>query len=175
MGESCSSAIYLIILSRAKTTVKQISNSQTRSRITTEYALELQTLAVGGGWNIPTLRSAFCQGLRKDVISELVCRDSHPSLESLIDLVICLDKLLMEKRTSPIIQHSSFLQEENQSHDPMHLGHSWLTPSKRLQCQEKVVCFYCWGVTHIIAWFSTCPKVCEAPRGGKHFVAQPMC
>lgn len=49
----------------------------------------------------------------------------------------------------------------------MHLGHTWFPPSKA----RGRVCYYCRGMTHIIALFPTSPIVYEAPRGEKHLVA----
>lgn len=74
----------------------------------------------------------------------------------------------MEKRKIPSIQHSSFLEEENQSHGRMHLVHAWLTPSKRQRCQLRRLLLQMSGAPcHCMVPYW--PTVCEAPWGGKQF------
>lgn len=63
-----------------------------------EYMLEFSTLAGGSRWNQPVFNPAFQQGLKPDVITELTCHDDKVSLDSLIDLTIHLDQLLLNQR-----------------------------------------------------------------------------
>lgn len=54
-------------------------------------------LAAGSGWNEPTLKAAFRQGLNSEVLNELACCNEQLTLDFLIDLAIRLDHLLQNR------------------------------------------------------------------------------
>lgn len=53
-----------------------------------DYALEFRTLKAESKWNDPALTSAFCHGLRTEILHELACRDDKATLDSLIDMAV---------------------------------------------------------------------------------------
>lgn len=59
-----------------------------------EYVLELRILTAGSGWNETALKTAFHKGLNHEVLTKLACHYDKMSLDSLIDLAICLDHLI---------------------------------------------------------------------------------
>lgn len=66
----------------------------------TEYAFEFRTITASSGWTEPVLKAAFHHGLNEDILTELACQDKNVTLDSLIDLAICLDNLLQKHHTS---------------------------------------------------------------------------
>lgn len=95
---------------------------------TAEYTLKFHTLAAGSRWSKPVWKAAFCQGLNFEVLKELVCHDNKVSLESLIDLSICLHNLVRNRQAyreavspAPSVDH----------HEPLQLGQDKLTCTER--------------------------------------------
>lgn len=58
---------------------------------TAEFTLNFWTLADGSGWNEPTLKAAYHQGLNASIIPELACWDDQAILHSLIDMSVPLN------------------------------------------------------------------------------------
>lgn len=63
-----------------------------------EYTLWLPMLAPSSGWNKPALKAAYHQGLNKELFTEIVCRDDHAILDSMINMSICLDNHLKSRK-----------------------------------------------------------------------------
>lgn len=86
-----------------------------------EYVLTFRTVAASSQWNEPVLRTLFRRGLRKEVQTELACRDDNLSLDVLIVMAIRLDYLLWEHRCphhfSPSLSEHSVSEPE-----PMEVG-----------------------------------------------------
>lgn len=104
-----------------------------------KYALEFCTIAVGSAWNEPALKAAFWQGLDPRVLTELACQDKQATLDSLIDLSICLDKLL---RSHPTLQPATAETLSFEAATPMDVYRTRLT-SAECECRCKDGrCFY---------------------------------
>lgn len=58
-------------------------------------------MAAESGWNEPSLKAVFRQGLNSDVLTKLVFRDDKATLDSLIHLAIRLDSLFQDRRRWP--------------------------------------------------------------------------
>lgn len=76
---------------------ERILNICQGKRRAAEYALEFLTLAAESEWNEPALKAVFRRGLNESVREEMACRDDEATLDSLIDLAICLDNLLCDR------------------------------------------------------------------------------
>lgn len=74
-----------------------------------EYALEFRTIAAKSSWNDTVLKVACCRGLHAKVLSEIAYIDEQLMLNSLIDLTIRLDHLLLQHPPSFQRATTSFL------------------------------------------------------------------
>lgn len=85
-----------------------------------KYALEFRTLADGSGWNELALKAAFCTGM--------ACHDKELSLDSLIDLVICLDNLLGKR---PALRLRNLMTDLVTPAEPKQLSRTFLNANER--------------------------------------------
>ena len=95
-----------------------------------QYALTLWTVAVSSGWNEPALRTLLRRGLRKDVQTELACRDDTLSLDALITMAIHLDNLIREHRHLHQL-FPSFVDCSESEPESMEIGATCLPAAER--------------------------------------------
>lgn len=105
---------------------EQLLTIKQGSRWVAEYTLEFCTITMGSGWNEPTLKVAFCQGLDPIILTELACWDEQTTLDSLIDLSIHLDHLL---QNCPSLQGYVTEALSFETPTPMDISHTLQTQS----------------------------------------------
>jgi hypothetical protein len=69
-----------------RATAERLFHLRQETRSVRDFALEIQTLAAGAGWNDRALMDHYRCSLREDVHRELACRDATLSLNELIDM-----------------------------------------------------------------------------------------
>lgn len=72
------------------------SESHSHKGNASEYALEFLTIVTGSEWKEAALKANFCQSLNQEGLTELV------PLDSLIDLAICMDRLICNHRVHKV-------------------------------------------------------------------------
>ncbi|KAK1795483.1 hypothetical protein P4O66_010647 [Electrophorus voltai] len=141
-----------------------------------DYVIEFRTLVAESGWNPTVLTAAFHQGLSEELKDELVHRDTPASLDDLIDLVLCIDNRVRQRRRTqgPEIRRGSHgapytlspvyaddEQGESRS-QPMQLGYTHLFKSERDARIREQRCLYCRSAGHF------CPACTELQGKDKH-------
>lgn len=117
-----------------------------KEKMTLSCQIHLRLLDFGGtkGWNDAAFSTVFCQGLNPDIVLEMMFRDDKSSLDWLINLVICLDNILRDRR--PSNKHSPM--PFTSPCEPMEIGNTSLTSTEWLR--QRSLCFYCSGADHQI-------------------------
>lgn len=86
------------------------------------------------------LKTVFCNGLNPEVLTKLACHDDQVTLDSLIDLTICLDCLILS--CHPALCDGAVTAPKNLA-ERMQLGRAWLNEAEQEQCCREFRCFYC--------------------------------
>uniref|UniRef100_A0AAQ4PPB8 ribonuclease H n=1 Tax=Gasterosteus aculeatus aculeatus TaxID=481459 RepID=A0AAQ4PPB8_GASAC len=132
------------------------------NRRVSDYAIEFRTLAADSGWNEESLFDAFLYGLAEPIKDLLINRELPEDVDSLIALVVKIDKRLQDRGRSrpeysaPVQrgQSTSAQQSSDGAEEPMQLGRTKLSPEERQRRVREGRCLYCGQRGH---YLSNCP------------------
>ena len=142
------------------------------------YAIEFRTLATDSGWNDESLFDAFLYGLAEPIKDQLINRELPEDVDSLIALVVKIDKRLQDRgRSRPDYSAPSQRGQSGYSQqswraparftpaaiapapsagaeEPMQLGRTKLSTEERQRRVQEGRCIYCGQMGH---YLSGCP------------------
>ncbi|KAI4874305.1 hypothetical protein NFI96_001219 [Prochilodus magdalenae] len=111
-----------------------------------DFAINMDSLAAEGRWNMEALGAVYQQGLNEDLKDELATRDPPNTLEDLYELAIKLDNRMRERRRATL-----------GAPEPVQIGCTLLTPQEVEQRRREGRCMYCGKEGHKVAQCPTRP------------------
>ena len=127
-----------------------------------EYTVKFRTLAVESGWNVPSLLTAYQQGLSEQIKDELAGREQQEDLEGLIQMAIRVDNRIRERRRERRGRFGGSIQvgarymsvpspPPDQDDEPMQIGAARLSAEERSRRFREGRCLFCGDKGHVVA------------------------
>uniref|UniRef100_A0A3P9KE27 CCHC-type domain-containing protein n=1 Tax=Oryzias latipes TaxID=8090 RepID=A0A3P9KE27_ORYLA len=122
------------------------------NRSVRNHIIDFRILAVEAGWPDVALKGIFYQSLNEKIKDHLCTQPETNHFEELVSAALRSDMRLRERRA----------ERNHSSDEPLHVGHSKLTPEERQKRSNEGLCFYCGDAGHIV---SQCSKrlSCRTP------------
>ncbi|KAI3373344.1 hypothetical protein L3Q82_006644 [Scortum barcoo] len=134
------------------------------NRRVVDYAMEFRTMAADSSWNSAAIKGTFVSGFNDCIKDQLAPHEPPEEFEDLVDLATRIDVRLQERDpghrffappgalggfrefrpSSNLSRAEKDRAPPTHPEEPMHLGHTGLTPEERLRRRRKEgACFYC--------------------------------
>uniref|UniRef100_A0A3P9HCQ1 Gypsy retrotransposon integrase-like protein 1 n=1 Tax=Oryzias latipes TaxID=8090 RepID=A0A3P9HCQ1_ORYLA len=115
------------------------------NRSVSNHIIDFRILAVEAGWPDVALKGIFYQSLNEKIKDHLCTQPETNHFEELVSAALRSDMRLRERQA----------ERNHFSDEPLHVGHSKLTPEERQKRSNEGLCFYCGDAGHIV---SQCSK-----------------